>query len=285
MSDELTGWRPPALLPDRRGAPAWTLALVGLGLFAATLGAVLALAVAPLKTALAPRLVGDLTVVMAARADGLESADAAVARTAELLGGTEHVRGARILAPDISDKMIARLVRLPAAEARLVSVDLSGGDGRGVASALSREGLVFAVSDRRHGALDHAVQSQRLAGLALGAGGVALGLAAAVLAGVLRVRGCAERVALVSLLGASRGRLLSSSMAPVLVPMVTTAAVGAGAAAAVLLRHGAGAGLIAPPLRDLTLGVAIAVFAAGALGSVLAATAGAAASLRRRTLP
>lgn len=285
MSEDLGGWRPPPLMPDSRGAPAWTLALLGLGVFAATLGAILALAVLPLRAALAPRLGGDLTLVMAARPDGLESADAAVARTAELLGSAQAVRSVRILPPAGSDAMIARLARLGGSEARLVRVDLTGPDRNAVRAALAREGLVFAVSDSRHGGFAGAVRGQQIAGGLLAAGGLALALIAATLAGALRVARSGERLGLVSRLGASRGALLAASVLPLLAPIVTAAAVGAGAGAAVLLRHGAGAALVAPPLRQLTLGVALVAFAAAALLAFLTALAGAAASLRRRALP
>jgi cell division protein FtsX len=133
-----------AAAPARHGpllrSQPWTRAGAALVLtIFATVGIfVLILDAAAIRTAgdLAPRLTGSATVVVWAH--GLESADAAQARAAEILATVPGSGAVTILDPAPSDSLIARLAGVPASsDARLLAVQAHG-DGQGLAPRLER---------------------------------------------------------------------------------------------------------------------------------------------------
>ncbi len=120
----------------------------------ATIGILaLILDAAAIRTAgdVAPRLTGAVTVVVWAH--GLESADAAQARAAEIVAAVPGAGAVTVLDPALSDSPIARLVGVPASaasDARLLAVQAHG-DGQGLADrleqGLSAQGLPARAAD------------------------------------------------------------------------------------------------------------------------------------------
>lgn len=134
--------------PLLRSQP-WTRAgaALVLTLFATIAIFVLILDAAAIRTVgdLPPRLTGSATAIVWAH--GLESADAAQARAAEILATVPGSGAVTILDPAPSDSLIARLAGVPSAgasEARLLAVQAHG-DGQGLAhrleAGLRAEGL------------------------------------------------------------------------------------------------------------------------------------------------
>lgn len=124
-----------------------------LTLFAAIGIFVLILDAAAIRTAgdLAPRLTGAATVVVWAH--GLESADAAQARAAEIVARVPGAGAVTVLDPAPSDSLIGRLTGVPAAAAsdtRLLAVQARGDPG-GLANrleqGLSAQGLSVRATD------------------------------------------------------------------------------------------------------------------------------------------
>lgn len=137
----MTAETPPRHGPLLRSQP-WTRAGAAIALTVfATLGIfVLILDAAAIRTAgdLAPRLTGSATAIVWAH--GLESADAAQARAAEILATVPGAGAVTILDPAPSDSLLARLGGVPAAassDARLLAVQAHG-DGQGLAHRLER---------------------------------------------------------------------------------------------------------------------------------------------------
>jgi cell division transport system permease protein len=100
---------------------------------------------------LAPRLAGAATVVVWAH--GLESADAAQARAAEIVASVPGAGAVTLLDPALSDSLIARLAGVPASAssgARLLAIQAHG-DGQGLAGrleqGLSAQGLPARAAD------------------------------------------------------------------------------------------------------------------------------------------
>ncbi len=173
--------------------------------------AIAALWTVDLSRALGPRLAGDATVAIWGR--GLESADAAAARAAEILSAERGMRAA-VLEPDGSDSWVGVMIggrKAGSDGPRLVSVDrtssaisLSGSIGR-VASA----GIDAAADDHRgaKGPLEQrAVFAATVASFTtvILCGGVFL---AAAIAGRGTVARHGERIALMVRFGARRGFL------------------------------------------------------------------------------
>lgn len=148
-----------AAAPARHGpllrSQPWARAVTAfvLTLFAAIGIFVLIIDAAAVRTGggLAPRLTGAVTVVVWAR--GLESADAAQARAAEIIATVPGAGAVTVLDPDVSDSLIARLVGVPASaasDARLLTVEAPG-EAQGLASrleqGLSAQGLPARAAD------------------------------------------------------------------------------------------------------------------------------------------
>jgi len=194
--------------PWARAATAFVLTLfAAIGIFALIIDA------AAVRTAggLAPRLTGAVTVVVWAR--GLESADAAQARAAEIIASVPGAGAVTVLDPDVSDGLIARLVGVPApasTEARLLAVEAHG-EGQGLASRLE-QGLRARGLPAR--AADHSWKDSPAARTAalIAAAGVLIPLAvlvAFIVVGGLEARGEMTRarraIELMRLSGASQG--------------------------------------------------------------------------------
>jgi cell division protein FtsX len=206
-----------AAAPARHGpllrSQPWTRAGAALVLtvFAAVGIFVLILDAAAIRTAgdLAPRLTGSATVVVWAH--GLESADAAQARAAEILATVPGSGAVTILDPALSDSLIARLAGVPASsDARLLAVQAHG-DGQGLAPRLERglraQGVPALAAD--HSWKDS--PAARTAALIAAAGALAplAAVVAFAVVGVVEARREVSRargaIELMRLSGASRG--------------------------------------------------------------------------------
>ena len=240
------GPRPaPPLLPGaRRPSPWLILAVLVISLLA---GVELAAATVAARTAHAwlGRLGGSITVAVAGR--GLESADAAAARAAEILALTPGVVGVRILDPAPGDGLAATAMGLGAGDdrggtPRLLAAAFAPGHGAArpaVADLLSRQGVAAAADV--HDTLDSPLER-----LAFGGAGVAAALPLTLIAGLWWLtawaatragRRLSSRLDLLSRLGAAE-----SQLAPPLAGGATTAVlVGAvlGTGAALALAAGA----------------------------------------------
>ena len=149
-----TAATPPRHGPLLRAQP-WARAATAfvLTLFAATGVFILILDAAALRTAgdLAPRVTGAATVVVWAH--GLESADAAQARAAEVVATVPGAGAVTVLDPAMSDSLVARLAGVPtsaSSDARLLAVKARG-EAQGLADrleqVLSAQGLPARVAD------------------------------------------------------------------------------------------------------------------------------------------
>ena len=265
----------------------WARAVTALvlTLFAAIGAFVLILDAAAVRTAgdLAPRLTGAATVVVLAH--GLESADAAQARAAEIIAAVPGAGAVTVLDPAPSDSLLARLMGIPASastDARLLAVQAHG-DGQGLASrlehALGAQGLPARTAD--HSWKDS--PEARTAALIAAAG--ALFPLAAVLAFALVSAGEAGRemtrargaIELMRLSGASQGYVAGLVRGRV-AGLALTCALWAAALAVIAVALVSRAGW-AEPLGDLTRAdlvspwplLVLLVWLAGALGGWLGA--------------
>ena len=162
---------------------------------------------------LTSRLTGSVTVLV--RGGGLESDDAAAARTAELLGSMNGVTRANVMEPDRADGTIADLIegrapRSAGGPTRLVTASFAASDPREagrIARALRAEGLRVSVDDN-HLWTSHLWRTIGIAAGAAGASWLALVLVAAFTLGS-RSRACVnahrDLVALLHLTGANDG--------------------------------------------------------------------------------
>ena len=173
------------------------------------------------------RLAGSATVAAAGR--DLESADAAAARAAEILGRAPGVLSARVLDPSPMDALAARALGLTAggpsgAPPRLIAVTVRGGGGPTAdqaAGLLRHDGLAVAVDD--HGPWSGPLE--RLGAVLAGAMALLLISLVAILATVAggsarrAIRGRRDRLSLLVQLGAAsatlsrqfRGRAIAST--------------------------------------------------------------------------
>ncbi len=203
-------------------AVAFVLAvLVGAGIWAARVGEVLE-----------PRLSGDVTVVVWGR--GLESADAATARAAEILSAQPGVT-ASALEPDVSDPLIGKLIGgggpgndgLRLIAVKTTSLNISPPS---LIDRLHAEGIEAAADEHRkaRGPLEHRIVLSAL----IVAGGVlvacAVLLAGSLLCGRAMVARREMRIALMFRLGASRRSLTSLVWRRAAVTGITSTLVGAG---------------------------------------------------------
>ncbi len=213
MSGRATRRRLCALLPPTGGRGAVTASAIGAIAFAAGLGAIGGLAAGRAADGWRARLDGSATV--AVRAFGLESPEAAQARTAETLLGVRGVSAARALDPAAADDLVARLIaggpasiRTPGA--RLLGVTFTPGSpstATDMARALRAEGLDASVDDHglKTSPLIHAAAVAILSAAALGALiAIAIGAVAAMAArqGLAQARDLAR---LLRTLGATDG--------------------------------------------------------------------------------
>jgi cell division protein FtsX len=306
MSDSKIARRDPALLPGVGGpSPGVTLAILFLSLIAAL--DLIAVAVAARTFQAWPaRLAGSVTVV--ATGGGIESADAAAARVAEILGRTPGVSRVRVLDPAPEDALAARIMGassgggptvdepdLPQPTPRLLNVVFSPG------SSLSARGLTKILADQgpRVTMDDHGLWSGPLERAALVAAAAAAmllvvllwGVWSLVAGGVGRAFGRhAERLTLLTHLGAAepvlggpfrRGLTLATTVGAAL---GVFAAAGAGALliwspeAAIAL---AGRGVQLPPIEPFDLAAGLAWLPVAVAVGALAARVAAIAALRR----
>ncbi len=253
----------PALLPGVGGlSPGVTLAILVLSLIAALDLIGVAVAARTLR-AWPARLAGSVTVV--ATGGGIESADAAAARVAEILGRTPGVSRVRVLDPAPEDALAAWIIGdslaggstaddpdLSPPKPRLLSVVLKPG------SSLTARGLTKVLNDQgpRVAVDDHGIWSGPLERAALVvAGGAAMllvvllwGVWNLVAGGVRRSFGRhAERLVLLTHLGAAEPVLTG----PFRRGLTLTAAVGAGLG--VFAAAGVGALLIWSPDAAIAL--------------------------------
>ena len=290
MTLDLAHWRPAALLPGRTGGPAWLAPSVAMLVLLASLGSIGAVAAVRGAQAWRPLLAGSVTVAVGDR--GLESADAAAARAAEVLARVPGVAGARILDPSDADMVIGGLIDPPVGGAgtpRLLAVTFGPGaqaTSGDLRRALRREGVAAGLDD--HGAWSGPVER---AGLLVLAAAGALMLAA--LAGMIAVSalaarralsGPSARIALMHRLGASDD-LIAGAVQARMVPAVALAAlVGAGIAAALVLaaesRLGAPLAAMAP-LDGVDIAAVLAWPVIAVLIGLIAARLAAASALRR----
>jgi cell division transport system permease protein len=252
----------------------------------ATIGVfVLILDAAAVRTVgdLTPRLTGAATVVVWAH--GLESADAAQARAAEIIATVPGAGGVTVLDPALSDSTIARLTGVPASAAsdvRLLAVQAHG-EGQGFPGRLE-QGLSAQALPAR--AADHSWKDNPAARTAvlIAAAGVFVPLAAVaafVVVGGLEARREMSRargaIELMRLSGASQGYvagLMRNRVAGLGLTCALWAAALAVIAAALVSRAG-----LASPLGGLTRGdlispwplLVLLVWLAGALGGWLGA--------------
>ena len=264
MSGSKCARRDPALLPGAGGlSPGVTLAILVLSLIAALDLMGVAVAARTLQ-AWPARLAGSVTVV--ATGAGVESADAAAARVAEILGQTPGVSRVRVLDSAPEDAMAARIMGassaggptadepdLPPPTPRLLNVMFNPG------SSLSARGLTKILADQglRVTMDDHGLWSGPLERAALAAGGATVMLLVALLCGVwsLVAGGVgrtfgrhAERLILLTHLGASEPVLTGPFHRGATLTTVVGAGLGVFAAA------GAGALLIWSPETAIALG-------------------------------
>jgi cell division transport system permease protein len=162
---------------------------------------------------LTSRLTGSATVLV--RSGGLESDDAAAARTAEILGSMSGVTRASVMEPNPVDGTIADLIeaRAPVSTGgptRLVTASFSGRDPREagrIARDLMAQGLRVTVDDN-HLWTSHLWRTIGIAAVVAAASWLALALVAAFTLGA-RSRACVnahrDLVALLHLSGANDG--------------------------------------------------------------------------------
>ncbi len=192
MRFDLARWRPAPLLPaSDQGGRLLGLVIAAL-CFLASLAAVSALASGRAADGWKRDLVGSATVVV--RPSGLESADAAAARSAEILAGVSGVAEARALDASHVDAMIARFVGpqgLPkdVPVPRLVAVEFKSAAPASVAdlnAALLADGVNATVEDHRvwTGQISHAAALAKW--LAIGLSGVVIAALAAMIAAAAR---------------------------------------------------------------------------------------------------
>ncbi len=153
MRFDAVRWRPAPLLPPRDEGGRLLGFVIALLCFLAGLAAVGVLASHRAAEGWRSDLIGSATVVV--RPAGLESADAAAARAAEILAGVNGVAEARALDPSRTDAMITRFVGpqglpkdLPVP--RLVAVEFKTQDPASIAdlrSALAADGVNATVED------------------------------------------------------------------------------------------------------------------------------------------
>jgi cell division protein FtsX len=231
MTDPADGLSAPRLLPGLAlPSPGLSLAVAIIAVLASLdLGAASVLARSASQWS--GRLTGSATIVTGGR--DLESADAAVARAAEILGRTAGVANVKVLDPAPVDALAARLLGMPPQPAstpapRVLAVRFKPGatiTAARAADALSREGLVAACDD--HGALSGPIERRGLlvAG-AIAAAFVALLAVQAILIGQAigaTTRRLRERLLLLTQLGAAPSALAR----PLRDHAVVSAAVGA----------------------------------------------------------
>lgn len=239
---DVDGRRAPALLPGLNfPSPVLTLVLAIISLLASLdLGGASVLA----RTASqwSGRLGGSATIVASGR--DLESADAAAARAAEILGRTAGVAEVRILEPAPVDPMAARLLGLaPSAPStaapRMLSVRFQPGSTMTAAGATARlrgDGLSVAGDD--HGPWSGPIE--RLGLLAAGAvAGVILVLLTLHMAVVVAaIRSAAgrrrERLTLLIQLGADASALMRPFRAHVVASTAVGACLGSGVVVALI---------------------------------------------------
>jgi cell division protein FtsX len=228
----------PSLLPGAAAPPAWLVLAILLLSFMAGLELIAATATVRVAVAWSPRLAGSATVAVGG--GGLESAEAAAARTTEILARTPGVTRIAVLDPDPDDALAARVMGLGGAAAdppRLLATTVGGVDAISAAAlgqALRREHVTAAVDD--HGVWTGPLE--RMAALAAaGAAGLLLvlillawGLAAASAGGAVRRRG--DRVSLLLHLGATDPMIVRPFRARAVGAVALGALIGAGAAAA-----------------------------------------------------
>jgi cell division transport system permease protein len=292
MTLDLAHWRPAALLPGKTGGPAWLAPSVAMLALLASLGSIGVVATVRSAQTWAPLLAGSVTVAVGDR--GLESADAAAARAAEILAHAPGVGSAQVLDPSDGDTVIGRLIESPAGRAeaaapRLLAVTFRP-DGRATASdlrqALRREGVAAGVDD--HGAWSG--PTERAGMFALAAAGalvlaaVAGMIAAVALAARRALSGASARIALMHRLGASDGLIAGAIQARMVPAVALWALVGAGIAAALTLaaesRLGPPLALMAPLDSADAAAVLIWPVIAALIGLIAARLAAAAVSRR-----
>jgi cell division transport system permease protein len=200
------------------------------------------------------RLSGAATVVVWDH--GLESADAAAARAAEIIAAVPAVAGVRSLDPAPADRLVAHLAGAPAADTRLLAVDASDGAQAlpsRVGQALRAANLPARVTTRR-GVGGRAVTLAMAAGLLLPL--VALVAFAFICARearreTVRAAGILE---LIHISGASDGYvagLIRRRVGALALVCILWGAAGAMAAAALVSRLGVASALGAPSRHDL----------------------------------
>lgn len=201
------------------------------------------------------RLTGAATVVVWDH--GLESADAAAARAAEIIARVPAVAGVRPLDPAPDDRLVARLVGAPAgADTRLLAVEASDGAQAlpsRLGQALHAANLPARVTTRR-GAGGRAVTLAMAAGLLL----PLLALVAFAFVCVREARREAVRASglleLIHISGASDGYLtdlIRGRVGALALVCVLWGASGAMAAAALVSRLGIASAFGAPSRHDL----------------------------------
>ena len=209
----------PALLPGTGGlSPGVTLAILVLSLIAA-LDLIGVAGAGRTLQAWPARLAGSVTVV--ATGGGIESADAAAARVAEILGRTPGVSRVRVLDPAPEDALAARIIGassaggptadepdLPSPTPRLLNVVFKPGsslDARALTKILADQGPRTAIDD--HGVWSGPLE--RAAMVMAGSAAILLvvllwGVWSLVVGGVERACGRhAERLVLLTHLGAA----------------------------------------------------------------------------------
>jgi len=249
VSFDPTLWRPAPLLPARTARPFWLLWLMAALCCVAGLALVACVIVARADQAATPRLSGQITV--AAAPSALESADAAAARAAEMIGQTPGVASTRVLDPAPIDRLIGAVLWAPAkapagGAGRLITVAYAPGarpDSAALVRALRAQEISARIDD--HGAWSGPVERARLLS--------GLGLAIVLMATLAAIFGAAtaaarsglmlqrDRFRLMHRMGATDGYLAGLLSRAVSAGVIAGAIIGAGTAGALAywaLRHG-----------------------------------------------